>query len=254
MTRRALITGGSRGIGREVARQLAAAGLDVTITARDAEVARRVAADIGTHGEVLDVSDPASVAALSERLTGDLDVLVNNAGVALDGFDAEVVRRTAAVNLFGVIGLTDALLPRLAAGARIVNVSSGLGALDGLSPRLHADFDTDALDRAGLRARVAAFAEAVAAGRHTAEGWPSSAYRISKVGLNAFTRRLHVELADDPRGIRVVAVCPGWVRTDMGGPGADRSVEEGADTIVWAATSDGVPSGVFLRDRAVIPW
>jgi NAD(P)-dependent dehydrogenase (short-subunit alcohol dehydrogenase family) len=94
------------------------------------------------------------------------------------------------------------------------------------------------------------FVAEVAAGTHEASGWPSSAYRVSKIGLNALTRIIASELARDARGILCNAACPGWVRTDMGGPHASRSAEEGAETPVWLALlPSGGPSGGFFRDK-----
>ena len=218
----ALVSGANRGIGAEIARQLATdQGFLVLAGARDPA---KVAAIDGLVPLELDVSDQASVDAARERFEADpgrLDVLVNNAGVggsytqgAAD-FDLDDAKRTLETNLFGAWRLAQAALPLLRASddGRIVNVSSGAGQLD---------------DMQG--------------------GYP--AYRISKSGLNALTRIL----AAEERGVRSNALCPGWVRTDMGGSGASRSVAEGADTAVWLATDPEVGSGGFYRDRKPIPW
>jgi NAD(P)-dependent dehydrogenase (short-subunit alcohol dehydrogenase family) len=218
----ALVTGASRGIGAEIARQLAADhGLRVLAGARDPG---DVTPQEGVVPVQLDVADDASVGALRERVDADpgrLDVLVNNAGVGASYSDsaAEIpldeVRDTLDVNLFGPWRLVQALLPllRRSGDARIVNVSSGAGQL--------ADMNG---------------------------GYPG--YRVSKVALNALTRIL----ANEEPEVRTNSLCPGWVRTDMGGPGAARSVAEGADTAVWLATDAGVGSGGFYRDRKPIPW
>lgn len=172
---------------------------------------------------------------------------------ALSGFDADRARRTIATNLLGAIAVTDALGPLLEAPASIVMVSSGLGVLAGLSPERRRDFEDPALTRERLVALVEQFVQDVADGTYAAKGWPGSAYRVSKIALNAFTRILAREL--EGTGIRVNAVCPGWVRTDMGGPEATQSVEEGARGIVWAATLPPQgPSGGFFRDGARVPW
>lgn len=255
----ALVTGGNRGIGLEVCRGLGERGLRVLLAARQLEEGERAAAELRAAGldvqaRALDVTDGASVEALASTIAREapLEVLVNNAGVALDGFDAEVVRRTLAANFEGPMRVTDALAPHLARGARVVMVSSGLGELEGLAPAIRARFDPPR-DRESLVLAVADFEAAVRAGRESAEGWPRSAYRISKVALNALTR-LYAD-ALRPRGVLVNAVCPGWVRTRMGGPGASRSPREGAAGIVWAALlpEDG-PSGTFFRDRRAISW
>lgn len=224
----ALVTGANRGIGREVARQLAARGYSVLLSARDGEQAAAVAAEVAqsTGATVvpitLDVSDPASIARAAEQVSADpgrLDVLVNNAGVGLDfgvaGVepDFEKIQKTLETNFFGAYRLSVALLPllRMSKHPRIVNVSSGMGGVAEMG------------------------------------GW-SPGYRVSKASLNAVTRILSTELADD--GFKVNSACPGFVNTDMGGPmGAQKPVEEGASGIVWLATlPDDGPSGGFFRD------
>ncbi len=261
-TRFAVVTGGNRGIGLETCRQLAASGYRVLIGCRDGSRGRAVAAELAAEIDAqvtaapLDVTSADSVAQFSAHvgeLGAPIDALVNNAGVALDGFDLGVVERTLAVNYEGPAKLTDALRPLLAPSARIVMVSSGIGELAGLPLSLRARFEDDGLDRAGLEALLGEFREAVASGRHQALGWPSSAYRVSKAALNALTRVLANELADSQ--LHVIAVCPGWVRTDMGGDSAPRLVAEGARGVVWAATlpPDGPRVG-FFRDSARIPW
>src|SRR5436190_3177676 len=231
--RAALVSGSNRGIGREVARQLAELGHHVIITARDPGAAERAAAELSDQGRLslqpgqLDVADPGSVAQLAEGLyaqPGRLDVLVNNAGVMGDvatnaaSAPLDDAHRTMETNLFGAWRLTQAVLPLLrdSDAARIVNVSSGAGQLSDMNG-----------------------------------GYPG--YRISKTALNALTRILANELASD--GLLVNSMCPGWVRTDMGGSGAPRTVEQGADTAVWLATlPDGGPTGGFFRDRKPIEW
>jgi NAD(P)-dependent dehydrogenase (short-subunit alcohol dehydrogenase family) len=227
----ALVTGGSRGIGREVARQLAARGHYVLIGSRDPAAGEREAGQIEAEGGdvsvvELDVSHAAQVEEVARDIASDpgrLDVLVNNAGVfgsptgAAD-YDLEEAHDVFETNLFGPWRLAKSMLPLLreSGSGRIVNVSSGAGQLD---------------DMQGGRA----------------------AYRVSKTGLNALTRILAVE--ERANGILVNSICPGWVRTDMGGESAPRSVEEGADTAVWLATlPDDGPSGGFFRDREPIPW
>ncbi|MDS4031373.1 MAG: SDR family oxidoreductase [Candidatus Contendobacter sp.] len=257
----AVVTGANRGLGLETCRQLAQRGLRVMLTSRDeaegqAAVNRLRGQGLAVRYRSLDVTDPASVAALADTLRredGRIDALVNNAGVALEGFDAGVARRTLAVNFFGVMEVTDRLLPLLAPHGRIVMVSSAMGQMDGLPPALCDQFLNPALTRNDLVDLLNRFVRDVEAGRHLERGWPANAYRISKVGLNTFTRILARELAAST--VRVNAVSPGWVRTAMGGPGAMRTVEEGASGIVWAALvrPDG-PTGGFFRDGQPIPW
>ncbi|WP_328554763.1 MULTISPECIES: SDR family NAD(P)-dependent oxidoreductase [unclassified Streptomyces] len=221
----ALVTGGNRGIGRETVRLLASDGHTVYLTARSAEAAADAAEDIGLPGVRplrLDVTSEADIAAAARDIDA-LDVLINNAAITYDTWqrastaDLDVVREAAETNLYGPWRLTQALLPLLRASGhpRIVNVSSEAASLTGM-------------------------------------GGGTPAYSASKVALNALTRMFAAELRSD--GILVNAVCPGWVATDMGGPGG-RPVEEGAASVVWAATlADDGPTGGFFRDGRRLPW
>lgn len=260
-TRTALLTGANRGLGFETARQLSQRGFHLLLTARNpergAEAARRIGA--GTGGEVdfheLDVGDEASIDRLGANLRKSgtrIDLLVNNAGVAIDGFDERVARTTIDTNFYGPVRLTEALLPLIPDGGTIVMVSSGAGELSILSDDLKARFSDPRLTREGLFALVESFVDAVARGRHSEDGWPTSAYGVSKAALNAFVRLTAQQL--EARHVRMNAVCPGWVRTDMGGPGATRSLEEGAASILWAALLEEERTGGFFRDGKAIPW
>jgi NAD(P)-dependent dehydrogenase (short-subunit alcohol dehydrogenase family) len=218
----ALVSGANRGIGAEIARELAAEhGFLVFAGARNPEEVDRTD---GLQPIRLDVTDRTTVDEARERIeaeAGRLDALVNNAGVYGDpigaaDYDLDGAHEVLEVNTFGPWRLIEAFLPlmRERPQPRIVNVSSGAGQLS---------------DMNGSRA----------------------AYRISKAGLNALTRTL----ASDERWVKVNTMCPGWVRTDMGGSAAPRSVEEGADTAVWLATlPDDGPTGGFFRNRKPIPW
>jgi NAD(P)-dependent dehydrogenase (short-subunit alcohol dehydrogenase family) len=225
----ALVSGGNRGIGLEICRQLAERGLTVILGSRDEESGR--AAAEGLSGDVvvhqLDVADEKSVSRLAsfvEDEFGRLDVLVNNAGISNDegqrGIDADLdrVREALEANLLGAWRLCEVAIPLMQRNGygRIVNISTGLAALEDM-------------------------------------GGGSPAYRVSKTALNALTRILASELRGS--GILVNSVCPGWVQTDMGGSRAPRPVEEGADTPVWAATlPNNGPTGGFFRDRRPIHW
>ncbi|APR84722.1 short chain dehydrogenase [Minicystis rosea] len=259
----AVVTGGNRGIGLEIGRQLAAAGVRVVLGSRDendgrAAAAKLTAAGLTVEARALDVTRPATIDALASHLEatyGGLDILVNNAGVAMDGFDADIARRTLDVNYTGVERVTDRLLPLMRPGGRIVMISSGLGETSDLPPKLRDRLHAADLDRAELDGLMRGFVDGVAADTHAREGWPSSAYRVSKMGLNAFTAILGRALARDGRGIVTQAVCPGWVKTRMGGAGAPRSVQEGADTAVWLALlPEGGIQGAVYRDRQPIDW
>jgi len=264
VSRTALVTGANRGLGLETARQLAAAGFHVIVTSREAAAARAAVAALAKAkpaGSVaalelpFDVGDPADVTAGAEHLraTGTaIDVLVNNAGISMNGFDVDVARGTTEVNFLGPLRVTEALLPLVPAGGTIVMVSSGMGELSGVDDGLRARFSDPALTRDQLVGLVEEFVADVAAGRHRERGWPSSGYRVSKIALNALVRVWAPAL--EARQIIINAVCPGWVRTDMGGRGASRSVEKGAASIVWAATRVGEPTGGFFRDGRRIDW
>jgi carbonyl reductase 1 len=248
MTQRiAIVTGANRGIGAEIARQLDLQGLRVVPTSREPR-----------DGYVtLDVTKSADIEALARRVAedGGVDVLVNNAGISLDGLDPGVARRTLDVNLFGAMNVTDALLPSMRIGGRIVMISSGMGDLSGVRGERRRLIEAPGLQRSELLSLAASFVDSVAAGTHARDGWPSKAYSVSKILLNAFVRVLVRELDGDGRRILVNAENPGWVRTRMGGRSAPRSIEEGARTAVWLATlPDGGPTGGFFRDEKLIPW
>ena len=251
----AVVTGANRGIGLAIAKELVSRGLRVIATARDEAEGRAAAREIGAEYHPLDVTKDDSVDALARALEGGVDVLVNNAGVALDGFDATVAQRTLDVNFLGAMRVTDRLLPLCREGARIVNISSGLGAISCMSPPLREKLLDPGLSRKTLLSLMETFVRDVGAGKHSDRGWPSSAYAVSKVALNALTRIVAREVAKDPRGILVNAACPGWVRTRMGGAGAPRSPEEGASTAVWLALLPaGGPQGGSFRDQQPAPW
>jgi carbonyl reductase 1 len=257
----AVVTGGNRGLGLEVCRELAQRELRVILTSRDRGKGEEAAAQLAAEGlpveaRVLDVADVRSVRAFADSLAGErrqVHVLVNNAGVASRGFDAERAGQTLATNYFGAAAVTDALVPLIPRGGRVVMVSSGMGELSVVGPALRARLLAPSLDRAAVDALMRDFVDQVSRGEQERHGWPSNAYSVSKVGLNALTRVLAPALAG--RGIAINAVCPGWVRTDLGGARAPRSVEQGAAGIVWAALlpPEG-PTGGFFRDGQAIPW
>jgi NAD(P)-dependent dehydrogenase (short-subunit alcohol dehydrogenase family) len=257
----ALVTGANRGLGLETARELAGKGWRVILAARNETKGKAAAQSIsaGAGRDVqfrrLDVEDPSSISAIAGSLREEglkLDVLVNNAGITMDGFDERVARRTIDTNFYGPVRLTEALLPVIPDGGTIVMVSSGARELSILSQDLRRRFADRNLTRRGLLELVESFVDAVRRGRHSQEGWPTSAYGVSKAALNALVRITAPRLAS--RSIILNAVCPGWVRTDMGGPGAPRSLREGAASILWAALLEGGPTGGFFRDGKPIPW
>ena len=232
MTRVSLVTGANRGIGLETARQLARRGFHVVISARDeASGGHSVREILAAGGKAtflaLDVSDSNSIrdaAGKFASISDHLDVLINNAGIypdegaTIETLPRDLVTRTFQTNTFGPLEVTQAFLPylRRAGTSRVVNVSSGFGQLKGMSA-----------DAPG--------------------------YSLSKLALNGLTIMFAASLRID--GIAVNSMCPGWVRTDMGGAGAPRSVEEGADTAVWLADeAPGELTGKIFRDRREITW
>jgi len=229
----AVVTGGNRGIGFEICRQLAKAGCTVVLTARDARKGRAACGRLEAQGlavefHQLDVTNAKDIAALTAYLKskfGGVDILVNNAGIASDprgsrlaDCDLATVREVFETNTLAPLALIQALVPLMKKRGygRIVNITSGMGQLSDM-------------------------------------GSGSPAYRISKTALNAVTRMA----ATETRGANILvnSMCPGWVKTDMGGSGAPRTVEQGADTALWLATlPDGGPTGGLFRDRKPIVW
>lgn len=234
MNKIAVVTGGNRGIGYEICRQLADfEDIQVVLTARTRQKAEQAAQTLGqTTGrqigafplEVTSSQDIQALASYLEKTYGRCDILVNNAGIFPDAVhqmlkvDINLMRTTMEVNAYAPLALIQALLPlmRRHNWGRIVNISSGIGELGGLG-----------------------------------SSYPT--YRLSKITLNLITRIVAQELKGG--GIKINAASPGWVRTDMGGAGAPVSVEDGADTAVWLATlPDDGPSGGFFHKRELIPW
>lgn len=230
--KRALVTGGNKGIGFAICKGLLAAGFEVIVAARSLDKSKEAAQQLQSapsqvRSVELDVTDDNSIRRAAEDLSreiGHLDVLVNNAGIYPDQgvniltISRDLLDQTMNTNAFGPIQVTQAFLPLLegATAARVINVSSGYGQLDGLSAEV-----------------------------------PS--YCLSKLTLNGATIMLADALRS--RGIAVYAMCPGWVRTDMGGAGAPRSPEQGADTAIWLATEASPnQSGKFFRDRQQISY
>ncbi len=229
----AIVTGGNRGIGLEIARQLMKADILVVVGCRTepkcaltVDTLKREGPNIAGHQ--LDVNDTKSVRRFVEHVEkhhGSPSILINNAGVYPESTESKVVdtptsvwRETFETNVFGAVRMCREVVPLMkkVRYGRIVNISSGLGQLHQMG-----------------------------------EGSP--AYRVSKAALNALSRTLAAEVAGS--GILVNSMSPGWVKTDMGGEEAPRTVEEGADTAVWLSMlpSNG-PTGQFFRDRKVIPW
>jgi NAD(P)-dependent dehydrogenase (short-subunit alcohol dehydrogenase family) len=229
-----LVTGANRGMGLETCRELAAMGYRVLLGSRSLETGKEAAQSLDSdlvEAVKLDVTSATDIEDLAKHIDssyGHLDVLINNAGIMIDGdgdkstsicaADIDAIEISLRVNTIGPIMLINALLPLMerVADARIVNVSSGMGQLAEM-------------------------------------GGEFPGYRISKTALNAMTRIYAAEL--DAGKFKVNTLCPGWVRTDMGGDNADLSVAEGVETAIWLATSvDAQHSGGYYRKRELIDW
>lgn len=228
----AVVTGANKGIGFEICRQFTQKRIIVVLTARDkakGKAAQQKLAQLGLEVlfHELDVTNVTSAKALARYLEekfGHIDILINNAGVFLEKWDQpalsadlKTVQEILETNFYGPFRMIQVLAPLLKKSQepRIVNVSSGMGTLT--------DMDGNC-----------------------------PGYRVSKTGLNALTRIFATELKD--HNVKVNSMCPGWVRTDMGGEDAERTVEEGADTAVWLATENNIPTGKYFRDRKEILW
>ena len=237
----ALVTGANKGIGLEIARQLASQGFAVVIAGRDparVEAAAKSLTDQGldVHGVALDVTKAESAETAArwvDQKYGRLDVLVNNAGISLEfsahtkpsQLDLAALKETYETNVFGAFAVTHAFLPllRKSGSGRIINQSSTLGSLGILSDPKSPYYGNNLL-----------------------------AYNSSKSALNGMTLAWSKDLAGDK--IAVNSTCPGWVKTDMGSAAAPRSVEQGAAIAVKLATMDAPPTGKFLDDSGEIPW
>jgi NAD(P)-dependent dehydrogenase (short-subunit alcohol dehydrogenase family) len=228
----ALVTGANRGIGFEICKQLVEEEIFVILTARDEDKGKKAVQSLDKSGkkvifyqlDVIDFESISGVADFVESKYDRLDILINNAGILIDenvramNVSMTIVQQTLDTNFIGPFKLIQSFLPLMKKNnfGRIVNISSVMGSLNNM-----------------------------------AGGY--AGYRISKTALNATTKILASELSGT--NILINSMCPGWVRTVMGGSNAARSVEEGADTALWLSKlPDGGPSGKFFQDRKEIPW
>lgn len=229
MSKIALVTGGNRGIGFEVCRQLGQKGFKVILGARKVSNGKEAQSILGSEGldvtfQPLDVQNEEQIGFVASWLDMEyegLDVLINNAGIGIGNSelaDADLaeIRKIMEVNFYGPMQVSKMFIPLLKKkSGRIINVSSGMGSISAMD-----------IGYAG--------------------------YRLSKAGLNVQTMILAMEL--EQFDIKVNSVSPGWVKTEMGGSAAPRDVSQGADTITWLATEENIPNGKFLRDRKIINW
>uniref|UniRef100_U3DG16 Carbonyl reductase (NADPH) n=1 Tax=Callithrix jacchus TaxID=9483 RepID=U3DG16_CALJA len=270
----ALVTGGNKGIGFAIVRDLCRRfSGDVVLTARNvargqAAVQQLQAEGLSPRFHQLDIDDLQSIRALRDFLRkeyGGLDVLVNNAGIAFKVADptpfhiqAEVTMKT---NFFGTRDVCTELLPLIKPHGRVVNVSStvSLRALKSCSPELQQKFRSETITEEELVGLMNKFVEDTKKGVHQKAGWPNTAYGVSKIGVTVLSRIQARKLNEQRKGDKILlnACCPGWVRTDMAGPNATKSPEEGAETPVYLALlppdAEG-PHGQFVSEKKVEQW
>ena len=226
-----LITGSNRGIGFEIARQLGKRNFHIIISGRDEAKLQHAQKDLAKENIeadvlLMDVSNPDSITRAAKefgKAHKELHVLINNAGIGIKGDTSllrnseDILNQTLQTNSYGPLRVTKAFISFIPSGGRIINISSGGGSMSD----------------------------------ETGGWWP--AYCVSKTLLNSITRQLAYEL--EPKNISVNAICPGWVRTDMGGLSATRSVHKGAETPVWLAyDAPQKLTGKFFRDKKETPW
>ncbi|KAK7310097.1 hypothetical protein RJT34_07361 [Clitoria ternatea] len=273
----AVVTGGNRGIGFEICRQLAAHGLTVILTSRDTSAGVESVKALQEGGldviyHQLDIVDSSSINQFVDCLQknyGGLDILVNNAGVNFNlGSDNSVenARKVIETNYYGTRSLTEAIIPLMKpslVGARIVNVSSRLGRLNGRRNRINDVAlreqlsDVESLSEEVIDRTLSTFLEQVEDGTWTTGGWPQvyTDYSVSKLAVNAYTKLMARKLSERQEGqkIYINCCCPGWVKTALTGYAGNNTVEEGADTGVWLALlSDQTITGKFFAERREI--
>ncbi|KAF1917164.1 carbonyl reductase [Ampelomyces quisqualis] len=281
-----VVTGANKGIGLAIVRQLALqypgsplnnGSFLIYLTARnrgrgeaalqalrqDAQLkqAKALQADGGLSEiefQTLDVTDSASIKTLAAHLNeahpDGIDFVINNAGIAMDGFDANVVQTTLHCNYYSTLSACHAFLPLLKPTARIVNLASSAGHLDKYAPSIRTRFLASTCE-ADVSSILADFQAAVDAGRENALGFPSAAYAVSKAGLIGATRALARQQRERRPRVLINSVCPGYVNTDMSKGNGTKTVDEGAMTPVWLAIHDfGGATGAFWRDKMEVEW
>ncbi|KAL1301896.1 hypothetical protein AAFC00_006075 [Neodothiora populina] len=287
-SRVAAVTGANKGIGLAIVRNLALeypkssiAGSPflIYLTARSAErgaeavktlindpqlksakVLAQDGGDTTIKFQTLDISDTSSIQEFASFLKKEhpdgIDIAINNAGVAMDGFDSNVVKGTLKTNYYGALEVTQDLLPLIRDGGRYVNVSSSAGVLSKYTPELREQFIAASKTSVPECTKLMeAFTAAVAEGKEKEKGWPSAAYAVSKAGCTAMTKAIALEESKKGRGVLVNCCCPGYVNTDMTKGNGTKTIDEGAKTPVFLALGDiGGETGGFWQSEKIKEW
>lgn len=266
-TRTVLITGANRGLGRGTVERLLAESPEcqVIMTARRAEEGQKALSEINRLGNYqgrlffypLDITSATSITQLKDHIRttfGALDVLVNNAGIFFKGWDPteEVARNTVATNYTATVNITEEMLSVMRPGGHIVTVTSWLGMLNQVSGGLRAQLTDKSLTPEGVHALARSYVQSVADGSASRKGWPRDPYFASKVLLNTYVKVRAPQLVS--QNIRMNALCPGWVKTDMGGQEGNLSIREGAAMPVMLINDQSQGTGQFWRERRVSSW
>lgn len=261
----AVVTGSNKGLGYEIVRHLAREGLTTVVTARNPKLGHNAVAklkadlpDATIDFCELDVTKPASIAACAETLKekyGKVDILVNNAGIAyLSSFSAEEAEKTMDCNVKGTIRMSEAVLPLMPQGGRMVNMCSRLGMLDQITSRKLRDAFHNPKSAEHIEELSDAFVEGCKNGTYREQGFSKSTYGMSKVAQMSYTKWLAGQVKS--KGIGVYGTCPGYVSTDLTKGGGFKSVTEGVDTPVWLCLQPigSIPEGALFAERSVVPW
>ena len=269
----AIVTGSNKGIGFAIVKALCSKfDGDVFLTSRNEDRGLEAVMKLENEGlrakyHQLDVNDVESIKRLRDNTVstyGGIDILINNAGIAFKKADttpfATEVKLTLATNFFGTLDVSKLLLPHIRPNGRVVNVSSILGStnLQKCSFALQKTFRSESITEEELVEKMKEFITFSQDGTHIENGWPDSAYGVSKIGVTVLSRIHARSLCKQQRNdILLNACCPGWVKTDMGGPRAPKTPDEGAETPVYLALlpiGETEPHGQLLWDKTIQSW